>query len=532
MVGFLGGAAGGATVAIVIKAVDQFSKTFEKANVGMKLLGSTLKIGAGAIIGGATALALVGGASIKAAADFEQTTIAFETMLGSAEEADKFLKELADFATKTPFEIQGVESAARQLMAVGFEAEEVLPTLKSVGDIASGLGLGQEGLQRIILNLGQVKTQGKLTGRELRDFAVAGIPLLDILADQFGVTTSKVQDMVSAGEVLSTDVTKAFTTLTSEGGKFENLMAKQAETVQGKFSNLKDTISLMARDVGATLLPAVHELAGTFSDTLLPALEPLIGLAMPLLLGFLEKMSPFLTTVIEGFVQFADKAGAMLKPALDELMPVLESLGATLMDAFFTIADSFLPVLQELIPVITNLLAEIAPLLPIFADLIVSVLKLAAFLIKLFAPVINYVIGIFGDLIAILAILVARLIDTVQPQIEAFTEKWGDLVDTIKDAWDWLMKFLGAAKDLGGVVISKIVEFFGADGGIVTKPTVSMIGEAGPEAVIPLDKFPELNMGGNGQGIVVNVNGNNIYGTDPDDIAEAISDKLATMVTT
>jgi len=258
----------------------------------------------------------------------------------------------------------------------------------------------------------------------------------------------------------------------------------------------------------------------------------LIGLAMPLLLGFLEKMSPFLTTVIEGFVQFADKAGAMLKPALDELMPVLESLGATLMDAFFTIADSFLPVLQELIPVITNLLAEIAPLLPIFADLIVSVLKLAAFLIKLFAPVINYVIGIFGDLIAILAILVARLIDTVQPQIETFTEKWGDLVDTIKDAWDWLMKFLGAAKDLGDVVISKIIEFFGADGGIVTKPTVSMIGEAGPEAVIPLDKFPELNMGGNGQGIVVNVNGNNIYGTDPDDIAEAISDKLATMVTT
>jgi len=174
----------GAVIAITIKAIDEFSNVFGKVEGSTDKLTNVMKISTSAILGVGTAMAALGVSSVKVAADFEQTKVAFTTMLGSAEEAQVFLAQLADFAKKTPFTLVGVEKAAKQLMAVGFEANDVIPTLKSVGDVASGLSLGEEGLQRLILNLGQVRNQGKLTGRELRDFAVAGVPLLDQLANQ------------------------------------------------------------------------------------------------------------------------------------------------------------------------------------------------------------------------------------------------------------------------------------------------------------------------------------------------------------
>jgi hypothetical protein len=83
------------------------------------------------------------------AADFEQTQIAFETMLKSAEKAQQFLKEASEFANKTPFEFPELINSSKLLMAFGFEADKVLDMLKTIGDTASGLGAGSEGIDRI-----------------------------------------------------------------------------------------------------------------------------------------------------------------------------------------------------------------------------------------------------------------------------------------------------------------------------------------------------------------------------------------------
>ena len=152
MVGFVGGLAGGATVAIVIRATDKFSGTFKRANSAIRGLGSAMKLGAIGFAATAASMIGAGVGALKLAGDFEQTQIAFTTMLGSADAAEKKLTELADFAKKTPFTLTGVERSARQLLAVGFKAEDLVPTLNSVGDVAAGLGLGEEGLQRLILN--------------------------------------------------------------------------------------------------------------------------------------------------------------------------------------------------------------------------------------------------------------------------------------------------------------------------------------------------------------------------------------------
>jgi len=260
--GFGGGLLGGAAVTIIIGAVDNFSRTFDKArkdtqqfhrdlrNLGMQL----------------TALGVAGAMSmgklVKEGAKFEQTQIAFTTMLDSGEKAQAMLEELAQFAARTPFTLEGVEMSAKQLLAMSFEAEELIPVLKSVGDVASGLGMREEGLQRLIYNLGQVNTQTRLTGRELRDFVRAGVPLLGELAKNLEVTEAKVKDMISAGEISADEVVKAFRTMSSEGGKFANLMDKQARTTLGAFSNLKDQVTLLMREFGEVLLPVVNVLVG------------------------------------------------------------------------------------------------------------------------------------------------------------------------------------------------------------------------------------------------------------------------------
>lgn len=113
-------------------------------------------------------IAEIGKQAISLAGNLEQTRIAFTTMTGDARIADAFIREMTQFAKTTPFEIGQLETASKQLLAYGFEIENILPTLKAMGDIASGVGMDK--LPNLIYALGQVRAAGKLTGNELRQF--------------------------------------------------------------------------------------------------------------------------------------------------------------------------------------------------------------------------------------------------------------------------------------------------------------------------------------------------------------------------
>lgn len=189
----------------------------------------------------------IGVAALKTASDFEQLDIAFTTMLGSAERAKELREDLLQLAKTTPFEVKNIAQSAKQLLAVGFAQEQVIDTLTDLGNVSAGLSVP---LERLILNFGQVKTQGKLTGRELRDFAVAGVPVLEELAKSLGKSKSEVQDLVSAGGVSFDMVAQAFRNMAREGGRFENLMEKQSKTLGGAWSNLIDTVTLFAAEIG------------------------------------------------------------------------------------------------------------------------------------------------------------------------------------------------------------------------------------------------------------------------------------------
>ncbi len=157
------------------KALGNVRRDVEK-NVGHAGMDFSKGIVAG--LGGiGLALAGVGAMSVKSAADMGMTKVAFTQMLGSAEKATAFVKDLQKFAAETPFEFEQVKGAAQKFLAFGFTAEQVIPVLTSVGNAAAGLGMGQDGIDRLTLALGQMAAKGKVSGEEMRQLAEAGIHL-------------------------------------------------------------------------------------------------------------------------------------------------------------------------------------------------------------------------------------------------------------------------------------------------------------------------------------------------------------------
>lgn len=277
-------------VQVIVSAQDRASSEFRKVGDSISNLGDTMKRGSLVASGFLASLGFAGTQMLKIAGDIEQNRIAFETMTGSAEEARDILQQVSDFAVKTPFTLPEVVEASKQLMAMGASTEEVLPELKMLGDVAAGLGVP---LERLILNFGQVRLQGKLTGRELRDFAIAGVPLIDELAKSMGVAKEEIADMVTAGEIGFDDVREAFQAMTTEGGKFENLMDKQSKSLQGIFSNISDEfIRTVSQIAGVSATGDIRE--GSFFDVVKRGAEAFLNALdklAPKLIAFADYMS-------------------------------------------------------------------------------------------------------------------------------------------------------------------------------------------------------------------------------------------------
>lgn len=179
--------------------------------------------------------------------EVQQLEIAFETMLGSKAKADALMSEMMTLAAATPFGLQDVTGAAKQLLAFGSTSEEVAKEITMLGDIAAGMSIP---LNDMIYLYGTTRTQGRLFTQDLRQFMGRGIPLAEELAKQFGVTKDKVGELVTAGKVGFPDVQKALEAMTSEGGKFGGLMEKQSKSVAGQVSALEDAIYQMFNEIG------------------------------------------------------------------------------------------------------------------------------------------------------------------------------------------------------------------------------------------------------------------------------------------
>lgn len=184
---------------------------------------------------------------------FELSERSLEAILQNKPKADEIFNKTVELAVKSPFRIKDLVDYTRQLSAYRIESDKLYDTTKRLADVSAGLGVD---MGRLILAYGQVKAAAYLRGSEVRQFTEAGINMYGELQQYFkevkgeAYTTAQIVDMISKRKVTFEDVEAIFQRMTDKGGTFYNMQEIQAETLQGKISNLKDAFDVMLNDIG------------------------------------------------------------------------------------------------------------------------------------------------------------------------------------------------------------------------------------------------------------------------------------------
>lgn len=232
-----------------IPEVDKYIKKLQQAEAETGQFGEFVdSIGKKVMLSlGAVSLGGLVKEIVNVRGEFQQTEVALTTMLGSQKEAMALNSQLLQTAAKTPFDYKGIVQEAKNLLAYGFAADQVNETIIRLGDVASGLS---QPLGDIAYLYGTLRASGRVTNIDIRQFANRGIPVYEELAKVLGVSADKINGMVSAGKVGFPHIEQMFKNMTSEGGKFANLMEKQSKTITGQISNLQDNIEMMFNEIG------------------------------------------------------------------------------------------------------------------------------------------------------------------------------------------------------------------------------------------------------------------------------------------
>lgn len=237
------------------RALGNYSKKLIEVNSRHKTLASTAQ-GLGSMLKSAFSVYAITNyinKVINLRGEFELQQKSLEALLQNKNEADKLWNQTIQLALKSPFQIKDLVKYTKQLAAYRIETDKLHDSTKMLADISSGLGVD---MSRLILAYGQVKAANYLRGTELRQFSEAGINVLEMLSKYYSqlenqiVSVGEVFERVSNRMVSFADVNAVLQQSTSDGGLFYNMQEKQADTVKGMVSNLKDSIDIMLNEIG------------------------------------------------------------------------------------------------------------------------------------------------------------------------------------------------------------------------------------------------------------------------------------------
>lgn len=264
---------------------------------------------------GTTAIGALSVAGLKAVGDYELLTKSIQSLIAqekvhtgtvsnmgdalkmSSKDTQEMLKWLRELAVLSPFSEGDLRRSLQMAMGFRFTSQESKRLVEALTDFGAATGKTNHEFERIILALGQIRAAGKLTGQELRQLTEAGLPVRDVLAKAFGVTTGELQKMISDGLVPAGKAIEAITQSLEKD--FGGAAERSADTLTGLTNSLKDLVSINLREFSGpladlvkgelqqlvTLLqnPAivqnVRDLGQAFADMVGPPLKALSGLA-------------------------------------------------------------------------------------------------------------------------------------------------------------------------------------------------------------------------------------------------------------
>jgi tape measure domain-containing protein len=387
-----------------------------------------LKIGLGAALAGGGVALAAGIKAVTSAADFEQTKVAFTTLIGDAGKAEQTLAQLRQLGAKTPFEFPELADAGRKLIAFGEGSDTVAATLARIGDVSAGV---QAPISEIAELYGKARVQGRLFAEDINQLTGRGIPIIGELAKQFGVSDSQVKKLVETGQVGFPQIEQAFINMTSQGGKFAGMMEAQSKTTNGLFSTLKDAINEVFLTLGTPI-----------NDAIRPLVEQAIALA--------QKLAPL-----------AAEAGTKIRDAIQYVITVFKSgqfinlVGSSLKLGFAMSVNFLWATLRATIAAAGQYIVEIFRT----AVTYFQVLTTADF----WKGMGNALIGIFLSAIGFLQKGLAEALEIARPLAELFGK--GDSISSAQ----------GALRESAGILDAEAASRYG-DAGDQLGPLAAKIG--------------------------------------------------------
>jgi tape measure domain-containing protein len=344
-------------------AVKGFSKFEKQANKAGKKSGAAMgggfKTTFGAVFAAQLATDALKGlvrgfvntakAAVQTAIKFETLETQFKILLKSSGAAQRQMEQLSDFAARTPFQLEGIAQASKQLLAFGFTQEQSVEHLNALGDAAAASGADLRDLAQIF---GQVRGATKLTGERLNQLQEKAIPISAALAKTMKIPEKAVRDMVSSGKVSFEIFEKAFKSLSDKGGLFFEGMKKRSETLEGRISTFKDNVTLSLAKIGKAIGPILktiitklttwiqknQELLDQFAKNLIPMFFTFANAAAAFVVGPIEQIISALallnkmaaaTDAVLDFLSGGRGSGKRLQAVLEGITDAAAKLGDT-----------------------------------------------------------------------------------------------------------------------------------------------------------------------------------------------------------
>lgn len=318
----------------------------------------------------------------------ESYTVAMTTALGSAEKAASVMAQIKADAARTPFSVDSLAMANQLLISTGLDAEASRESIMALSNAVSATGGGNDELQRMALNLQQIKNQGKASAVDIKQFAMAGIDVYGVLADYMGVNVEAIEEM----EISYDDLSAAFVAASQEGGKYFGANEAQAKTLGGRINTLKDTFAQLTGELAAAFVPILEKVVGWLSKAAQWVIEN------------------------EGVAK-----------AFGTAIVALTAIFGALSIAFKVASIASLALNIALLPTVGIVLAVIAAV----ALLVVGIIALATH----WDEVVTWVSQVWGD-------FVSWLEETLNRIGEFFTNIWNSIVDFFKGIWQGIVDFL------------------------------------------------------------------------------------------
>lgn len=208
--------------------------------------------GVGGGVGGLT------GVMLSAAAWSEQAEKALAHFMGSARAAKDMMREIEEFASETQFELPGATDAARKLLNVGVAAKDLIPTLRILADASAAVGRGQEGFDRMVYAISQIRGSGTLKATEMRQLTEVLVPAWEILSREMGVSQARLMQMVTNRQVSSAQAVKLL--LQGMAKDYAGMTDTMLDTLGGKWGKFKDELFILFKELGEVIAPFAEKI--------------------------------------------------------------------------------------------------------------------------------------------------------------------------------------------------------------------------------------------------------------------------------